>query len=144
MRPLRLAVLIGITTVPAGGGTAGGWFSEGRGLLLATSGDSCRPPAGTSHGHQRRLFHGHGQPWHPDYFGDRFRSLVEAAGLPRIRVHDTRHTACSLMVQSGVPVKVVQELAGHASPAITMALYVHTVPSMGRQAGEELTARLLG
>ncbi|MDA8289942.1 MAG: tyrosine-type recombinase/integrase [Actinomycetota bacterium] len=85
-----------------------------------------------------------GRPWHPDYFGDRFRSLVEAAGLPRIRVHDTRHTACSLMVQSGVPVKVVQELAGHASPAITMALYVHTVPSMGRQAGEELTARLLG
>ncbi|MDA8040482.1 MAG: hypothetical protein M0Z69_15300 [Actinomycetota bacterium] len=47
--------------MPTGGGTAGGWFSEGRVLLLAMRGDFCWPPAGTSHGHQRRLFHGHGQ-----------------------------------------------------------------------------------
>ena len=85
-----------------------------------------------------------GRPWHPDHFGERFRSLVASAGLPPIRLHDTRHTACSLMIQAGVPVKVVQEMAGHATPAITMSLYVHTMPSMGRQAGEELSARLLG
>lgn len=85
-----------------------------------------------------------GRPWHPDYFSDRFRTLVRSAGLPLIRLHDTRHTACSLMIGGGVSVKVVQELAGHASPAITMSLYVHTVPSMGRQAGESLSAALLG
>ena len=85
-----------------------------------------------------------GQPWHPDYFDDRFRALTAAAGLPRITVHEMRHTACSLMIAAGVPVEVVQELAGHASRAVTMTLYVHTVPSMGRQAGEDLSTTLLG
>lgn len=85
-----------------------------------------------------------GRPYHPDYFGDRFDDLVTAAGLPRLRLHDLRHTAFSLMVAGGTPIKVVQELAGHSSPAITMSLYVHTQPSMGREAGEQLSASLFG
>ena len=48
------------------------------------------------------------------------------------------------MLASGVPVKVVSELLGHASPSITLALYQHTTPSMGREAGESLSASLLG
>jgi len=84
-----------------------------------------------------------GEPYHPDYFGDRFEDLVKASGLSRIRLHDTRHTACSLMLASGVSVKVVQELAGHSSPAITLSLYAHTTPSMGRDAGAALSASLL-
>jgi len=83
-----------------------------------------------------------GRPWFPDYFSDRFRTLVRDAALRQIRLHDTRHTACSLMIAAGVPVKVVQELAGHASPAITMSLYQHVTPSMGRAAGEQLSASL--
>jgi len=85
-----------------------------------------------------------GRPYHADYLSNRFDKLVERSGLPRIRLHDTRHTACSLMLASGVPVKVVQELAGHASPQITLALYAHCTPSMGREAGERLSERLLG
>lgn len=57
-----------------------------------------------------------GRPYHADYLSNRFDKLVKDSGLPRIRLHDTRHTACSLMLASGVPVKVVQELAGHSSP----------------------------
>jgi transposase len=34
--------------------------------------------------------------------------------VPRIRLHDTRHTAASLTLAAGVPVKVVQEMLGHA------------------------------
>lgn len=85
-----------------------------------------------------------GRPWYPDYFTDRFAELVAASGLPKIRLHDTRHTAASLMLASGAPVKVVSELLGHASPSITLALYQHTTPSMGREAGEELSTSLLG
>ncbi|MHB1508224.1 MAG: tyrosine-type recombinase/integrase [Acidimicrobiales bacterium] len=85
-----------------------------------------------------------GGPYHPDHWSARFDEIVAAAKLPRIRFHDLRHTAFSLMAASGVPLKVVQELAGHSSPAITLSLYVHTVPSMAREAGEALTASLLG
>ncbi|SRR5579875_294383 len=85
-----------------------------------------------------------GRPYHPDFWGDRFDALVKAADLPRIRLHDLRHTAFSLMAKAGVPLKVIQELAGHSTPAITMSLYVHTVPSMARDAGERLSATLLG
>ena len=80
----------------------------------------------------------------PDWISGRFDQLVKASGLPRITLHGTRHTAASLMLADGVPVKVVQEMLGHSSPTITLAMYAHTVPSMGREAGAALSASLLG
>jgi integrase len=85
-----------------------------------------------------------GEPLHPDVISDRFDKAVSAAGLRRIRLHDTRHTAASLMLASGVPVKVVQELLGHSSPTITLSIYAHTLPGMGHEAGAALSASLLG
>jgi len=48
------------------------------------------------------------------------------------------------MLASGVSVKVVQEMLGHSSPAITLAIYAHTTPSMAREAGEALSSLSLG
>ncbi|MGO9343404.1 MAG: tyrosine-type recombinase/integrase [Acidimicrobiales bacterium] len=75
---------------------------------------------------------------------DRFERLVASAGLRRIRLHDCRHTAASLMLASGVPVKVVSELLGHSSPTITLSIYAHTLPGMAHEAGAALSASLLG
>lgn len=66
------------------------------------------------------------------------------ADLRRIRLHDTRHTAGSLMLADGVPTKVVSELLGHASPNITLAIYAHVLPGMAEEAGAALSRRLLG
>ena len=68
---------------------------------------------------------------------------MKDAGLPRIRLHDARHTAASLMVAAGVPAKVVQEMLGHSHVSITLALYAHVTPAMGREAGAALSASLL-
>jgi integrase len=84
-----------------------------------------------------------GRPYHPDTISDWFSRRIKAVGLPRIRLHDCRHTAASLMLGSGVPVKVVQEMLGHASPTITLSIYAHVLPSMAQQAGAELSASLL-
>jgi integrase len=84
-----------------------------------------------------------GRPYSPEVVSDRFDRLVKTSALPRIRLHDTRHTAASLMLASGVSVKVVQEMLGHSSPAITLAIYAHTTPSMAREAGAALSATLL-
>lgn len=48
---------------------------------------------------------------------------LRAAGLPRMRVHDLRHTAASLAVQSGASVKAVQRMLGHESAAVTLDVY---------------------
>jgi integrase len=96
--------------------------------------------AGTGHVFVNEL----GEPYHPDYFSDRFDKLTRAVKLRRIRLHDTRHTAASLMLASGVQVKVVSEMLGHSSPTITLSIYAHTLPGMAETAGEALSASLLG
>lgn len=85
-----------------------------------------------------------GEPYSPDYVSARFDDLVKGAVLPRIRLHDTRHTAASLMLASGVHPKVVQEMLGHAHVSITLGIYGHVTPTMGREAGSALSASLLG
>lgn len=85
-----------------------------------------------------------GAPLHPEFFSTRFETLVDRAQLRRIRLHDTRHTAASLMLASGENVKVVAELLGHSSPTITQTIYQHVMPGMSEGAGERLSASLLG
>lgn len=60
--------------------------------------------------------------------------------FPRIRFHDLRHTAATLMLQLGVQPKVVQERLGHASIAVTMDTYSHVMPSMQREAADRVDA----
>jgi integrase len=52
-----------------------------------------------------------------------FDPAVKAAGLVGLRPHDLRHTAASLAIQSGANVKVVQQMLGHASAAMTLDVY---------------------
>ena len=85
-----------------------------------------------------------GEPYHPNDVSDLFEAQVKASGLPRIRLHDTCHTAASLMLASGTPVKVVSDLLGHTSPTITLATYAHVLPNMAEEAGAALSASLMG
>lgn len=67
-----------------------------------------------------------------------FHPLLKAAGLPVIRFHDLRHTAATLMLGRGVHPKIVSEMLGHATVAITLDLYSHVTPTMQRQAAQVL------
>ena len=68
----------------------------------------------------------------------------DRAGLPPIRFHDLRHTAASLALSAGVNVKVVSEMLGHASTAMTLEVYAHTIPGMQKQAADARDAILEG
>jgi len=50
--------------------------------------------------------------------------------VPVIRLHDLRHTHGTLLIQAGVPVKVVSEPLGHGHPAFTIETYQHVLPGM--------------
>jgi integrase len=47
---------------------------------------------------------------------------------PKLRVHDLRHTAASLMIASGAGVKLVQQQLGHRTATLTLDRYAHLFP----------------
>jgi integrase len=67
-----------------------------------------------------------------------FKPLLKRAGLPQITFNDLRHTCASLLFQRNVHPKLVQELWGHASVAITLDTYSHMLPGMGREAADAI------
>lgn len=71
-----------------------------------------------------------------------FYPLLQRAGLPRIRFHDLRHTAATLMLTQGVHPKVVAERLGHSTPMLTLTVYSHVTPTMQRAAADELDSLL--
>ena len=56
--------------------------------------------------------------------------LLKHAGLPQIRFHDLRHTYATLLLCKNVNPKIVSEMLGHASIAITLDTYSHVLPDM--------------
>ena len=87
--------------------------------------------------------HKDGTPIHPQVLSDAFKRLVGQSGLPRIRLHDLRHTHATLLLKAGVHIKVVSERLGHSTPGFTMATCQHCPTWNAGRSSEDLcrTAR---
>jgi integrase len=68
----------------------------------------------------------------------RWHRLLKRAGVRAVRFHDARHTAASLLLGRGVHPKVVSEMLGHATVAMTLDVYSHVTPAMSRQAADTM------
>lgn len=68
---------------------------------------------------------GDGRPIAPDSLTGAFERAAARAGIVGVRLHDLRHAYCTQLVERGLPVSMVSQVAGHATPAFTMAVYVH-------------------
>jgi integrase len=84
-----------------------------------------------------------GEPYHPERVSRLFQGAAKRAGLPRIRLHDLRHSYATLAPASGVHPKVISERLGHASIAITLDTYSHAVPALSEEAAERVAALVL-
>jgi integrase len=76
-------------------------------------------------------------PHHPESYSDKFTRVLKRAGLPKIRLHDSRHTTLSLLEKAGVPISIISKWAGHYDSSFTMKTYVHASDDdlkQGRQA----------
>jgi integrase len=71
-----------------------------------------------------------------------FEPLLEKAGLPAIRFHDLRHTCATLLLSRNVNPKIVSEMLGHATIAITLDTYSHVLPNMQKSAARALEETL--
>ena len=76
----------------------------------------------------------------PESLSQLFDRVVKRTDVPRIRFHDLRHTHASLLVASGVPIKVVTERLGHSHPGFTMHTYQHLLPGMSAAAAEQFAS----
>jgi len=61
----------------------------------------------------------------PQYVTETFPKLLKAHGMRRIRYHDLRHSCASLLLSSGVPMKMIQDWLGHSDFATTANIYSH-------------------
>jgi integrase len=67
-----------------------------------------------------------------------FKKLLNEAGLHDMRFHDLRHSAATILLSMGVHPKVVQEILGHSNIGTTMNIYSHVLPSMQRDAMDDM------
>ena len=75
-----------------------------------------------------------GRPIDGTHMAHTFRAVLARANLPRIRVHDLRHTAATLLLEAGLHPRVVAERLGHANPSLVMNTYGHVTERMQEQA----------
>jgi integrase len=85
-----------------------------------------------------------GRPLFPRTVTMRFAVIIKDAELPKVRLHDLRHSVATLMLRAGVPVHVVSEHLGHASPSITMDVYAHVLRDQRTDATAKLAAAIDG
>jgi integrase len=71
-----------------------------------------------------------------------FYPLLKRAGLPRVRFHDLRHTAATIMLGEGINPKVVSERLGHANVSITLSTYSHVLPDIQEEAAAKVATAL--
>ncbi len=82
-----------------------------------------------------------GEHRHPERFSRLWsqtaaRAASDGVGVLPIRLHDLRHTHATALLLLGVPVHVVSQRLGHASPVVTMTVYAHVLPGSQREAAE--------
>jgi integrase len=95
---------------------------------------------GARHGRRFEFTNPDGSPLHPAAVTDTFEQIAFRAGLPPIRLHDLRHRAATLALAAGVDIKIVQDMLGHSSRAITSDTYTTALPEVARAAAEAAAA----
>lgn len=84
-----------------------------------------------------------GSAIHPDRITKLFDRAVRESGLPRIRLHDIRHTHATLALQAGLHPKVVSDRLGHSSTTVTLDIYSHVIPALQEEAATTVASMFL-
>lgn len=84
-----------------------------------------------------------GHPITPSGLDQAWRRAVRASGLPPITMHGCRHTCGAAAVRAGVAMRVLQDIMGHSSDAITSQIYAHVDTRAQRAALDSITELML-
>jgi hypothetical protein len=80
----------------------------------------------------------------PSQVSSHVQSLIKKSALPRIRLHDLRHTSASTGLQAGESLKEVSSRLGHSTIVITADIYAHISPELAKESAERLARLVCG
>jgi integrase len=63
---------------------------------------------------------------------------LDRLGLPRVTVHDLRHSAATVLYAEGVPLEAIADMLGHSTTRVTADLYRHRVERIQRDAADAM------
>jgi integrase len=87
-----------------------------------------------------------------NFFGDKccprrlnrqFDAVIKQAGLPKVRFHDLRQGAATMLLSQGVDVKTISDLLGHSTTRMTLEVYSHVLNSMRTEAADQMDHLLI-
>jgi integrase len=107
-------------------------------LIVVNPLSAVRVPKGTSKELKVWTADEAGLPYHPQRFTKLFADAVAKTGVPKIRLHDTRHTMATLALEAGVHPKVVQEQLGHSAIAVTLDTYSQVPQAVKRDSADKI------
>ena len=81
-----------------------------------------------------------GRPYRPNYLSELFGKFLADNDLPKIVLHELRHTFASLSNQAGIPAYNIGKALGHSTPATTQKIYTHLLDQTHTQAVEGVAA----
>ena len=85
-----------------------------------------------------------GGPISPDSVIQMLHRVLKRAGLPKVRLHDLRHTFATVALQNGVDIKTVSGMLGHYSAGFTLDTYAHVTTQAQREAAKTMGSVLSG
>jgi integrase len=85
-----------------------------------------------------------GAPISPAAFSADWRDVADRVGLKGVPLHALRHTHASQLIDAGIDVVTISKRQGHASPAITLKVYVHLFRKDDGKAAAAINAALAG
>jgi integrase len=79
-----------------------------------------------------------GRPIHGENLTKILYAHLDRLGLPRVTVHDLRHSCATVLYALGVPLPAIADMLGHSTIRVTADLYRHRVPELARDAAERM------
>ena len=72
---------------------------------------------------------------------DKRKKLAER--LPKIRLHDLRHTGATLLLGENTDIETVSRRLGHSKASVTLDIYGHALPENDKKASDALEAMFI-
>lgn len=84
----------------------------------------------------------YGEYMNQTYVNSKFKELIRKHHFPDVSIHDLRHANASLLINMGVPVKVISEHLGHCDTRTTEKVYAHIFEETMTQASSAISEAL--
>lgn len=76
------------------------------------------------------------------YVNNEFKKFLKRHNLPDVHIHDLRHANASLLINMGLPVKMISEHLGHSDTRTTENIYAHVFNESRRMASDAISQAL--